>query len=273
MPDNHLNLFYTYNRDNELIENNLTRAFVVFLSIISGQNRHTILSKLLDTKYSTHTKSISNKNWDFTNVQFALQSNIDRHIPRNSAQKILLTISSETFDPFNRVDDVDAVTNERINNNSNFSSVPDAWIYDIFQDFCILIEAKIGSNLLELNQLNAHVIYWFDLTWRELIKSNSLYSITWINVLETLEEVYNNIELTESSDRHLIVHLMEFITYYGYHVFKGIDYSGLDDQPGFHLIRHHFIENIASKINFNKLEPPLNFQIYSRTYNEDTQNE
>lgn len=267
MSDNHLNLFYTYNRDNELIENNLTRAFVVFLSIISGQNRHAILSRLLDTKYSIHTKNISHRNWDFTNVQFALQSNIARHIPRNSAQKILLTITTETFDALERIDDADEITNRKINDDSKFSSVPDAWIYDISQDFCILIEAKIGSNPLEFSQLKAHVRNWFGLTWHKLIKSNTSYSITWIDVLETLEELYNNLEMTESSDRHLIFHLMEFINYYGFRVFKGIDYSGLDDQPGFHFERHRSIGNIASKMNFSKLEPPLNFQIYGRTHN------
>ena len=32
--DRYLNLFYSYNRDNELIENNLTRAFIVTLQTI-----------------------------------------------------------------------------------------------------------------------------------------------------------------------------------------------------------------------------------------------
>ena len=47
MPDRHLNLFFSYNSDNELIENNLTRAFVVMLRAVGPSTRERILHHLL----------------------------------------------------------------------------------------------------------------------------------------------------------------------------------------------------------------------------------
>ena len=45
--DRHLNLFYTYNRDPEFIENNLTRAFIVTLRALGGDTRRALLKQLL----------------------------------------------------------------------------------------------------------------------------------------------------------------------------------------------------------------------------------
>ena len=46
MTDQHLNLFYTYNRDSELIENNLTRAWIVTMRMLSAETRSQLLQAL-----------------------------------------------------------------------------------------------------------------------------------------------------------------------------------------------------------------------------------
>lgn len=98
MADRHLNLFYTYNRDNELIENNLTRAFIVFLSTVSGEVRHKILSTLLGRSDKTNGSSADAEGLDFKDACFALQSNINPYLPQNADRKALLTISTEPLD-------------------------------------------------------------------------------------------------------------------------------------------------------------------------------
>lgn len=98
MADRHLNLFYTYNRDSELIENNLTRAFIVFLSIVSSEARNKILSTLLERSHKTINNTVDAEGLDLANASFALQSNIDRHLTRRSGRQLLLTISTEPLD-------------------------------------------------------------------------------------------------------------------------------------------------------------------------------
>ena len=50
MAQEQLNLFLSYNRDTELIENNLTRTFIVALSLITPGARQDVHSRLLSSR-------------------------------------------------------------------------------------------------------------------------------------------------------------------------------------------------------------------------------
>ncbi len=266
MTDKHLNLFYTYNRDEERIENNLTRAFIVFLSVISGPSRQAILSNLLAKAHRPLNKTMGVGDLDFTVAQFALQSRIDSHIPQSAERKILLTVSSEPLGKSVSISGTDAPITGEMNNGGNSSSVPDGWIYDKSQVLCVLVEAKVGSNPLHIGQLQAHALHWFGSTLEDLIAADSLSSVTWIDLLQTLKdlrETLNERSYAEFCEEQLISHLMEFVNYYGYHLFDGLHLDRLDAQPAFHLGHDLSRESAASILNFSHLQLCPNFQINS----------
>ncbi len=229
MADKHLNLFYTYNRDTELIENNLTRAFVVLLSVVSGQTRQKILSTLLKRSRKSGNVAADVEDLEFTNACFALQSNINQSIPQNSRRKLLLTISTEPLVLASGAVGQDAETENKDGRGS--MSIPDAWIYDSGGSYCVLIEAKVGSYPLDIGQLKAHERGWFGSDLQDLDSCNSLCSVTWIDVLMVLREVLNDRSYGDPSDATLVSHLAEFLGFYGYRLFDGFDLNDLHDPP------------------------------------------
>lgn len=229
MADRHLNLFYTYNRDTELVENNLTRAFIVFLSVVSGEARHKILSALLKRSHKTTREPVNVEDLDFTDARFALQSNIDRDLPKNSVRKLLLTVATEPLDISSGIAATAMKLTDEAEDDVGSASVPDAWIYDNGQAYCILIEAKVGSYPLNIGQLQSHAKDWFGSSLENLNSRNSLCSITWVDVLETLRDALNDHSYIDPSEGTLLSHMMEFISFYGYRLFEGIDFSGLYD--------------------------------------------
>lgn len=231
MADRHLNLFYTYNRDSELIENNLTRAFIVFLSVVSNGTRNKILSTLLERSHKTLNNTAEVEGLDFANASFALQSNIDRHFTKRSGKQLLLTVSTEPLDITSSVAVSDTGSANKGENGSGSTSVPDAWIYDETRDYCILIEAKVGSYPLNIGQLQAHGRDWFGFNLQKLNSRNSLCSITWIDILVTLSDAIRDHSYMDHSEGTLLSHMMEFIGFYGYRLFEGFDFSDLYAPP------------------------------------------
>ncbi len=185
MADKHLNLFYTYNRDTELIENNLTRAFVVLLSVISGKTRQNILSTLFGRSRKGSNVVVAVEDLEFADAHFALQSNINQSVPKNSRRKLLLTISTEPLVLASGAVGRDAEAENKEGRGS--VSIPDAWIYDSGGSYCVLIEAKVGSYPLDIGQLQAHARGWFGSDLQNLDSCNSLCSVTWIDVLMVSE--------------------------------------------------------------------------------------
>ena len=177
MPDRHLNLFYTYNRDTELIENNLTRAFTVLLSILSGELRQYILSSLFK-RASLREDNDVEPTWDYADAQFALQSNIERHIPRQAKTQVLLTIATELLNNESILKDDDTASTVRKRLDSEYTSIPDAWIVGPSNDYCILIEAKTGTYPLDRGQLEAHAQDWFGISLRTILVRHALLSVT-----------------------------------------------------------------------------------------------
>ena len=94
MSDSHLNLFYTYNRDTELIGNNLTRAWIVTLRLLSPQVREVLLQRLL-SKASHRLPGQVMPELSFAQAQFALQSHMERHLARRTKHCYLLIIATD----------------------------------------------------------------------------------------------------------------------------------------------------------------------------------
>lgn len=261
MPDRHLNLFYTYNRDSELIENNLTRAFIVFLSIVSGEVRHKILSTLLEQLHKTLNNLVTVEDLNFTDARFALQSNIDRYLSKNSDRKLLLTISTEPLDIASSRNGTDIESADESEKNSGFSSVPDAWIYDEPQGYCILVEAKVGSYPLNVGQLQAHARDWFDSDLQRLNSRNSLCSVTWVDVLETLRNALNEHSYIDASEETLLSHMTEFIGYYGYRLFDGFTFSDLGAPPNLLIGELPATTRKLLNLSFHQLASPPDFML------------
>ena len=116
MADRHLNLFYSYNQDNELIENNLTRAFVVSLQAVSPEVRNRFLKVLLQKEYIRLKLSGVVELSSFMNAEFSLQGYMNKEVARTFAHPYIITIASDRYQE----------SGEEFQNDSN--SIPDAWI-------------------------------------------------------------------------------------------------------------------------------------------------
>jgi len=261
--DKHLNLFYTYNRDAELIENNLTRAFIVVLSAVSGETRHHLLSALLEKSRKMTQNPAGIARFDFTNACFALQSNIDRSIPQNSSGKVLLTISTEPLDLSSHLIATEMAQPHEDNDERSFASVPDAWIYN--DTYCLLLEVKVGDYPLNIGQLHAHARDWFGLSLNHLRSHHALCSVTWIDVLEALDAMSKERAYIHPVEETLLQHIREFVGYYGYRLFAGIDFGALDAPPDFAIAAllpsDASIDTLFTGINLQLLAPPPDFML------------
>lgn len=265
MTDKHLNLFYTYNRDTELIENNLTRAFIVFLSAVSGKTRHHLLSALLEKSRKLTRTPADITHLDFTNARFALQSNVNRSIPQNSSRKVLLTLSTEPLDLSSNLITTEMVEPHEDDYENNyeggFTSVPDAWIYT--DTYCFLLEVKVGTYPLNISQLHAHAKDWFGLSLEHLGSHYALCSATWLDVLEVLDDMLREHTYNHPVEETLLQHIKEFVGYYGYRLFAGIGFGDLYAPPDFTiaslLSSASLIEKLFTGINLQQLAPPPNF--------------
>ncbi len=261
VEDRHLNLFYTYNRDSELVENNLTRAFVVSLSIVPGETRHNILSSLLEKSRRTGRDPANADKLNFTHARFALQSHVDRYLPKNAGTKLLLTISTEPLDAAPGLALTDEASADEIGNGGGSTSVPDAWVYSNTRAYCILIEAKVGSYPLDGGQLRSHANDWFGLSLETLSSNGSLCSVTWVDVLESLREALSDRSSSGPSEKALLSHLMEFLGYYGYRLFEGFDFGGLRVPPDLTIRNLPSSERGALNLGFDRLAMPPDFAL------------
>jgi len=252
MYDKHLNLFYSYNRDIELIEDNLTRAFAVTLSLLSPSTALDFLSQLVFGYKKDIDSDSSPFDLDIDSLQIALQGNIDPAIPRSSEIPILLIISTDLLN----VNSLLAFDADLLNTDLSLdpSSRPDAWIYHDQGAYCILIEVKVGNYPINNAQLSSHVRDWFGLKCQDLYERSAIISRTWIQVLEILEIIANDTDVS-FLDRKLLSHLVEFITYYGYSLFRGVQVEGLDDPPG-NFVFHGLKVDLSIFPSWVDIQPP-----------------
>lgn len=197
--------------------------------MVSGKTRQNILSTLFGRSRKGSNVAVAVEDLEFADAHFALQSNINQSVPKNSRRKLLLTISTE---PLVLASGAVGRNAEAENKEGRGSmSIPDAWIYDSGGSYCILIEAKVGSYPLDIGQLQPHARGWFGSDLQDLDSRNLLCSLTWIDVVMVLREVLNDRSYGGPSDASLVSHLAEFLGFYGYSLFDGFDLNGLHDPP------------------------------------------
>ena len=181
MSDPHLNLFYSYNRDNELIENNLTRAFIVTLRLLSPVGRGALLQILLTEPLQRLGETVPS----YESCQLALQSHIDRDQSRKIPLRILITLASDRIVMAEEESHIDQQLD-------TYLSIPDGWIFDLEAGYCFLIEAKVGSNPLNQHQVLSHADKWLMIGADQL--PDHLISLTWIDVIRAIEHLKGNTE-------------------------------------------------------------------------------
>uniref|UniRef100_A0A7C1NDH2 Uncharacterized protein n=1 Tax=candidate division WOR-3 bacterium TaxID=2052148 RepID=A0A7C1NDH2_UNCW3 len=245
MADRHLNLFYSYNlsEDAELIEDNLTRAFIQTLRILSRKNRQNFLRKLL--------KNLTE--YDYANAEFALQGNIEPNILETCPNKYLVTIA--TNPPKEEKKKAKAI-------NVKGGSLPDAWIYKE-QSYCFLIECKRGGSPVIEEQIIKHAKNYFGFNDNEL-KEKRL-DLTWGEVVWVIEKFVSDfpqerIYSANEQERYVLEHFRDFLDSYGYRIFKGFDFEKIPECPDWQLYNntHDF-----TGIEFENIPDVPDWQLYN----------
>ena len=248
MIDPHLNLFYSYNRDNELIENNLTRAFIATLRLLSPSGRDALLQTLLSGPLQRLNAAVPS----YESCQLALQAHVDRELSRRIPLRILITLASDRI-----------VMAEEENNKDQqldtYLSIPDGWIYDQKAGYCFLIEAKVGSNPLNQHQVLSHADKWLMINAEQL--PDHLISLTWIDVIRAIEHLKGNTEEYHLNIQESLVldELVAFLSLYGYRIFRGVTWGDLQPSPDF-----MFSNKLLAKADWHQfldLNHPPNFRI------------
>ncbi len=233
MFDPHLNLFYSYNRDSELIENNLTRAMIVSLKILSGQVRDCLLKALL--KESVDAKNLLLP--DFAGASFALQGHLDKAKASSYRRKYVVTIASDSYK-----DDTEKTIG---------SSIPDGWIFNDADDYCYLIESKVGLNPLDTSQVKSHSVGWLGLKPEEI--GSHVISLSWYDVLEAIVQARKKVLLNEQ-EQIILDALKEYIGFFGYRLFGGFGLEKLENCPPFAIFP-------ARSLDFSGLVGPSAFSL------------
>lgn len=221
MPDKHLNLWYAYNHDNELIENNLTRAFVLTLRSLTCATRDRILKRILAWKGGADP-SLGEPLPSFATARFALQQYMDIRLSRTARLKSILVLGSA----------LPELTECKW---KPYPSTPDGWIFNEQEGYCVLLESKLGDDALGESQLRSHAAHWMDLLTADAVRRHTT-AVSWFDVaahIEALPATDASAEPhTTEQDRLLLAALLEFLGFYGYRTFHGLELDRLHRPPG-----------------------------------------
>jgi hypothetical protein len=260
MADPHLNLFYPYgarDREGGLLEDNLTRALVHTIKLLSEEHRAAFLDALFSRArhlmYLDRTPDgdelASIPATDFRRADVALQDRIpNKHNPKHAnygddSRRRVVTISS-------------GHSPKKLSGEKPKDSRPDAWIFDREgASFCLLLECKYGDNPVEEHQIRRHGAEWFGKKAWKMEKEGSwdrdiapdLLDLTWYDVLEATKAATKEID-RESEDaaapvgrneleKQILLELHHFIGFYGYWRFVGFRFSELRRRPEWRLCR------------------------------------
>jgi len=249
MTDPHLNLFYSYNRDNELIENNLTRAWIVSLQLLSPAVRNQLLHALLDKPLLTLTsKKITDIS--FEQSQFALQGYMDQEISKKARYQFVIAIASNRFKD-EEVEDTGEGSTSKVQLYDG--SIPDGWIYEPGK-YCFLVESKIGENPLDSSQLFSHS-KWLGLEEEDI--PEHMLSITWVDVIEAIEALGEPLNDQESL---ILEYFVQFLRYYGYRIFKGFAFNKQADCPTYSVRSQLHRQTPPPRLDFSRLNTPPEFR-------------
>jgi len=248
MPDPHMNLFYSYNHDNELIENNLTRAFLVTLKHLSPPLRTRLIRRIL--RVSTSDRGCGNpaESLDFGAAEFALQGHVDRAAVAGARCKCLLSISSAP------VFETSSIPQEA------YPSIPDGWIVAPHGEYCILIESKVGTNPLDAVQIAAHAREWL----RVDDPGEITRVVSWEQISAALADECEDPRATSDSahERAMLRELLDFLQFYGYRPFRGLKVDGQLDAPGWQLTRRPAVRKDLQPVSLLKSPPAFTIGVH-----------
>lgn len=234
--DRHLNIFYSYNRDNELIENNMTRAFIVSMRIISRKLRSHILSKLLKSNVKLELLS------RLENIDFALQENIPISVDklREITNKYIITLTGN-----NIIEDLEKYSDSKLFDKVQFSPYikPDAWIFDNEKDpnFCFMIECKTINDVLNAEQIIAYAKYFFGIyNYDEMEKI--IIRISWYDIVDICSDLLRDDFLGNEQEALVLENLIGYLSYCNVIPFTGFTFDNIPKFPEY---------NIAEFLEFN----------------------
>lgn len=196
--DPHLNIFYSYdqgkyktdrNKKNtqKQLEDNVTRAFIITLMQLSVDNRKIFFEKL--------TRGI---NFNTSYIYYDLQAIHDDYIKSKNEveQKLLLTITRSG-----------AVGLSNENEENEQGSRADAWILN--DEFCILLEVKVGDSKVYKDQINRHIT---DAKGLNAIESDvTQIDQTWNEV----DQLFQQLNLREDNENYFVSQFREFLNMIG----------------------------------------------------------
>ncbi|MCA0388840.1 MAG: hypothetical protein LCH52_10130 [Bacteroidetes bacterium] len=218
--DRHLNLFHNYNNEHlqirtktqengdanvrGIIEDNVTRAFIIFLDFLSETEQLQGFFNCLPKEKITLNalkalKKLKKPQFDLQNLEDKADH---RRVKEADVQKVLMIIStlpfdlgnlSEIYDPTTGVSDMsqpkpDLETGE---------NRADAWILQKKNegekvDVAVLVEAKIGNNPISVHQILRHLVrekFGLNLN-KEKLKdfcNSNIINLTWREINESLD--------------------------------------------------------------------------------------
>lgn len=274
--DRHLNLFVSYNHD--LTEDNLTRAFIVTLSLLSTDTNHIFLKTILSrSQYSEKLDFEDLFEQDLNSIQFALQGNIEIERKKIFAfpHKYLVTITgnndfAEVDDYLSTEEDVEKtlLKREPPKGSPQFQllkklcsdSRPDGWIYNKDKGFVFLIESKTANSILYYSQVISHAYNWLGLSKVSEILERTI-KIRWSDIANSIDRLIR-MQITESEKR-LLKELSNYLEYNGFKAFKGLQWNKLKPPPQINVFVRGFDGFRWSEL---KYQPEINIL---RTDTED----
>ena len=133
-------------------------------------------------------------------------------------------------------------------------SIPDAWIFDAEQ-YCFLVEAKIGGNPLNDKQIRSHAMGWLKLSEDEL--ESHILSVSWVDVVEAAYQTLKHLTTMNDQECYIFVALIEYLSYAHYRRrFAGFDLASLSAPPSLRLT-----ERVSFGLNLTGLGGSPGFQL------------
>jgi hypothetical protein len=248
--DKHLNLFFSYNHDNELIENNLTRAWIVTLRMLSSSTRNRLLRSLLRAHLWRLSTGRRPDELNFSHVELALQGKMDKHRSRKCVNRYILAIASVHNDVM-----LDGIARSDSFAGAEHKSIPDAWLIDRSNQYCFLIESKVGFNPINEKQIRRHGSDWLGITTVNELR-RSVVALTWLDIVESLNAATG---IASEQDSNLMFQLIEYLSFFGYRTFQGFKFQSFLPPPNVKL----GLPAPVPRLKFNRLDLPPSFKIHS----------
>lgn len=270
--DRRLNLFVSYNHD--YIEDNLTRALIVTLRLLNDKTKHSLLKDIF-SRVEFHEKSNVMQLFDekLISIDFALQGNIelDKNKLRSFLHKYLITITGNNeFAEVEEYLDLEPHVEETLKKKKPpedapqkqllkklcSDSRPDAWIYDVNEEFVFLIESKTADAVLYYSQVIAHAFNWLGLTSISEMISRTI-KIRWSDIINSIDSILA--KQVSKTDEKLMNELLEYLEYNGFRSFKGFQWENLRKPSAIEIKINNF-----TAFRWKRLKQPPKINILAR---------